>query len=144
MSSSTVCVDASFIARLFLGPDDAKYWAILDSWCAEQKSIYAPALIAYELANAFYRLQRAGRISLPAAELALDGALGLPVRLANDTDLHRAALRIASDTELPATYDAHYLALAEGLDAELWTADAELAHAVTQAGRAGPTVRVPE
>jgi len=34
---------------------------------------------------------------------------------------------------LPATYDAHYLALAERLEAELWTADRRLYAAVQAA-----------
>ena len=32
--------------------------------------------------------------------------------------------------ELPATYDAHYLALAEWMDIELWTADMRLVKAI--------------
>lgn len=50
-----------------------------------------------------------------------------------------AALHIAADLGLAATYDAHYLALAKQLDAELWTADARLVREVgdRELGRRG-------
>ena len=139
MGASTVCVDASFVARLFLGPDDAGYWKVLEGWRAEGKTMSAPALVAYELTNVFYRCHRAGYLSLASARLALDAALGLPIRLEDDTDLHREAVAIAASAGSAATYDAHYLALARRLNAELWTADARLAH---RAGPGGPTVRL--
>lgn len=47
-----------------------------------------------------------------------------------DIQLHQQALKIATTYRLPATYDAHYLALAERLNIELWTADRRLFNAV--------------
>ena len=38
-------------------------------------------------------------------------------------DLHVRALQLASQLKQNAAYDAHYLALAESLSCELWTAD---------------------
>ena len=38
-------------------------------------------------------------------------------------DLHVRALQLASQLKQNAAYDAHYLALAESLGCELWTAD---------------------
>jgi predicted nucleic acid-binding protein len=139
MSSSTVCVDASFVVRLFMGPDDLKYWVVFEGWCAEGKTIHAPGLMAYELANAFYRYHHAGYLSLASAELAVDAALGLPIRLETDGALHRAAMRIADTAGRPATYDAYYLGLAERLNAELWTADARLAR---EASTPRPVIRL--
>lgn len=139
MSSSTVCVDASFVVRLFMGPDDLRLWGVFEAWCTEGKTIHAPGLMAYEVANAFYRYHRAGYLSLVSAELAVDAALGLPIRLESDGALHRAALRIADAIGAAATYDAHYLALAERLNAELWTTDARLAR---DAGARGPVIRL--
>lgn len=139
MSASTVCVDASFVARLFLGPDDNGFWEILESWHAEGAAMCAPSLITYELTNVFYRCHRAGYLSLASARLALDAALGLPIRLEGDTGLHRDATRIAANAGSAASYDAHYLALAERLGTELWTADARLAR---EPGPGGPVVRL--
>lgn len=47
--------------------------------------------------------------------------------------MHDRALILASRSDLPATYDAHYLALAEELDCEFWTADKRLARATNGA-----------
>lgn len=43
--------------------------------------------------------------------------------------MHDRALSLATRFTLPATYDAHYLALAEELGCEFWTADKRLAGA---------------
>ena len=139
MSASAICVDASFVLRMFLGPDDVEAWALWDGWHAEGKSVHAPHLLAYEVTNAIYRYHRAGHLSLVTASLAVDAALGLPLTRESPAALHSAALRLAADLDLGATYGAHYLALAHLLDAELWTADARL---VRQVGERGPVIRV--
>jgi len=60
----------------------------------------------------------------------LKAALSLPLRLHGDVSLHRWAVDLAERFSLPAAYDAHYLALAEWLGGEFWTADRRLAQAV--------------
>jgi predicted nucleic acid-binding protein len=57
---------------------------------------------------------------------SLELALELPIHLVNEANLHQRAREIAMQYNLPATYDAHYLALAEWMDIELWTADMRL------------------
>lgn len=44
--------------------------------------------------------------------------------------LHRRAIELAGRFRQRAVYDAHYLALAEDLDCELWTADRRFYEAV--------------
>ncbi len=61
-----------------------------------------------------------------SAQPALKAALALPIHLHGEPDLHRRALDLAQRFSLPATYDAHYLALAEHLGGEFWTADGKL------------------
>lgn len=134
--TSGVVVDASFILRMFLGPDDEKAWERWDGWVLEGRSIHAPHLLAYEVSNAIYRYHKAGYLSLATATLVLDAALGLPVSRESPPALHAAALRLAADLGLSAAYDAHYFALANLLDAELWTADARLAREAV-GGRVG-------
>lgn len=139
MSTSTVCVDASFVLRMFLGPDDAEAWEWWEASLAEGSEFRAPCLLGYEVANALHRYHRAGYLSEVTAEIVLEAVLALPIVLESDTSLHIAALRLADALGLSATYDAHYLALAERLGAELWTADAELVRRLE--GR-GPRVRL--
>jgi predicted nucleic acid-binding protein len=47
--------------------------------------------------------------------------------------LHQRALDLAERFSLPVAYDTHYLALAEQLGAEFWTADRKLVRAVQSA-----------
>ncbi len=140
MSSSAACVDASFVARLFLGPDDEVFWKVLENWQEGGGSLHAPSLLCFELANVFHRCRRAGYLSQATSELVLDAALNLPIRIDTDTSLHLAALRTAAAYESAATYDAHYLALAARLGAELWTADAKLAQNAAARGVAARLV----
>ncbi len=71
-----------------------------------------------------------GELNPEEAADALEAALGLDIALYGDRDLHRRALALAGRFSLPAAYDAHYLALAERLGAEFWTADRRLTHAI--------------
>jgi len=82
---------------------------------------------------ALYRYQKQGLLSASAVRLALEAALSLPLRLHGESDLHWQALDLAERFSLPAAYDAHYLALAEWLGGEFWTADRRLAQAVQTA-----------
>ena len=50
--------------------------------------------------------------------------------IAPSLELHRAALQWAERIGQSKAYDAQYLALAESLSAEFWTADARLVHAL--------------
>ena len=71
-----------------------------------------------------------GDLSHEQATQAMDVALEINPLLFGDADLHSRAMDIALRFSLPAAYDAHYLALTERLEAEMWTADRRLYHAV--------------
>lgn len=60
MSASPICVDASFFARLFMGPEEARAWELLDSWWEQKVALYSATLLHYELADVFYRHRRDG------------------------------------------------------------------------------------
>ena len=57
--------------------------------------------------------------------------MSLGVVLHETPNLHRRALELASRLKQGAVYDAHYLALAESLGCELWTADQRFYRAVS-------------
>jgi predicted nucleic acid-binding protein len=94
----------------------------------------APRLWLYEVTSAIHRVYMQGQIREEQALAALDIALELGVQLVPDDDLAHAAFRWATRLRRLATYDCFYLALAEHLGAELWTADRSLANAAKQAG----------
>jgi predicted nucleic acid-binding protein len=133
MTNSWLCVDASLVVRLVAGPAEESHQARWEQWDSEGRRLAAPTLLYYEVANALYRYQKLGYISTAALELAFKAALALPLELHGGPDLHWRALELANRFSLSAAYDAHYLALAELLEGEFWTADGELARAVESA-----------
>jgi len=133
-NSSTICVDASIIIRLTLKPDDVRIRKLWDSWMSQGYRLVAPTLLYYEVTNGLYRQEKGGYLSPEFVRDALDFALTLPVQLIGDAALHQRARELAVQHNLPATYDTHYLALAERLNIELWTTDARLFHALQSGG----------
>jgi predicted nucleic acid-binding protein len=130
MSSSWLCVDANLVIHLVVDPSAQSVEQIWEQWANERRQLAAPTLLYYEVANALYRYQALELMSASSAQLALKAALALPIHLHGEPDLHRRALDLAQRFSLPAAYDAHYLALAEHLGGEFWTADGKLARAV--------------
>lgn len=128
-NSSIVCVDANIVVRLVLFADD-KIQTIWKNWVSDEGRFVAPSLLHYEVVNSLYQYQKHGQISSESLERALEAALTLPVDLVDDDHLHRRALMSAAQYGLSAAYDAHYFALAEWMDIDLWTADKRLVNAL--------------
>ena len=129
-NSSKLCVDASLVVRFVTSVPDAAIQGQWRRWRESDLGIVAPDLLRYEVANSLHRLARAGESTADEARQALETALRIPIVYHNDLDLHRAALSIAGRFNLPAAYDAHYLALAEREGIEFWTADRRGANSV--------------
>ena len=72
----------------------------------------------------------AGQISPEVAEQLLEDAFNLEIILYGDRNLHRRAMALAKSLNLPAAYDAHYLALSERFNAEFYTSDKRLFNSV--------------
>ena len=134
MSNSSICVDAGLVIRLVANPADVSVHQLWERWAADPElCIAAPTLLFYEVSNALYQYHRLGLLSAAAVALAQEAALALPIDLFGTLALHLRAVDLAAKHALPAAYDAHYLALAEQLEAELWTADRRLFQAVGDA-----------
>lgn len=102
----------------------AKKWL---SWEAERINLYAPSLWEYEIVFALRKAIVAGIISSNEAGSALKRLFALGVEVVYpDMDLHQSALRWSECIGQPVAYDGQYLALAEALQADLWTADKRL------------------
>ena len=130
MPNSWACVDANLVIRLIADPGDKAVLQLWERWDAEGRQPAAPALLYYEVTNALYRYRRMGLMGPSSVRLVLQAALSLPLRLYQDAGLHRRALDLAERFDLPAACDGHYLALAERLGAEFWTADRRLVETV--------------
>jgi predicted nucleic acid-binding protein len=133
MPNSWICVDANLVTRLVIAPNDQPVQQLWQQWQRDSRQLAAPTLLHYEVTNALYRYQKQGLLSEEIVRIGLNAALALPIHLHGDSGLHRRALALAERFALPAAYDAHYLAVAEQLDSELWTADRRLARSVESA-----------
>jgi len=130
MSNSWICADAGLVLRLLVDPDDEAVRSLWERWDAEHRHIAAPTLLYYEVTNVLHRYRRAGMMGPAATRMALTAALALPITLHDEPTLHARALEIAERFSLSATYDAHYLALADILGGEFWTLDQRLVNVV--------------
>ncbi|MGQ0772906.1 MAG: type II toxin-antitoxin system VapC family toxin [Pseudonocardiales bacterium] len=129
-SATVACVDASFVVRVLDAP---RYPSVQREWdrlVSVGYELIAPTLFPYEVANALHQQQRAEMISAERAADGLRRALRLPIELHGDARLHSRAMELAHEHHLPATYDAHYVALAERFRVQLWTCDGRLAEAL--------------
>jgi predicted nucleic acid-binding protein len=128
--SSTLCCDANVVVRLVTRSDGGVATDLWRQWREDQRAVIAPQLLRHEVTNALHRLRIAGGLSATAVGALVHAAFALPISYAFDETLHLSALRLAARFNRPATYDAHYLALAERENAEFWTADRRLFSAV--------------
>jgi predicted nucleic acid-binding protein len=91
----------------------------------------APPLLPFEVTDVCWQHVRRGAVTQDEGIMALERffALSIPLRPLSGgarRRLHTTAFAIAGRRGLSATYDAHYLALAEQLNCDLWTADLRL------------------
>lgn len=123
---NAVVVDTSVVVKWILDEPDSKIaLALLTEWTDKEIDILAPALLAYEITNVLYQRVHRDEMSLVKAKQALAKVIlsELELDFSQDPALSTQAMELAHSFNLPATYDAHYLALAEREGCELWTAD---------------------
>ena len=92
-------------------------------WADEGTQPAAPSLMPFEVANALHRRVVRSDLSVEVAADLMQDLMSLGIVLHEKPNLHRRALELAGQLGQGAVYDAHYLALAENLGCELWTAD---------------------
>ncbi|HVC82743.1 MAG TPA: type II toxin-antitoxin system VapC family toxin [Chloroflexota bacterium] len=122
-----ICVDASLAAKWVLPEEYSKEALALYRASANAgESIVAPTLLPYEVTNILRLRTSRAALSLADARTLLTRFLAFPVLLQSSSSLHERALNLAARFDLPATYDAHYLALAEQAACPFWTDDRRL------------------
>ena len=125
--SDFVVVDASVAFKWLVEEDNSdKATALARLWDDEGTQPMSPTIMPFEVANALHRRVARGDIGLEVAKDLMQDLISLGVVLHGTPTLHRRALELASQLQQGAVYDAHYLALAESLGCELWTADQRL------------------
>jgi predicted nucleic acid-binding protein len=127
-----VCVDSNVAVALIIpGASSPRAAALIAAQRRAVEPIVAVDLLGYEVTNTMRQHVRAGLLSLDQAREALTLLPTLGIELHPAADLHDRALVIASEAGSGATYDAHYVALAEALGCDLWTADQRLVNALS-------------
>lgn len=123
----TVVLDSNVVVALVL---DARRGPAVErrlrEWEDAGETLHAPSLFRYEVANALTRNVAAGAIAESDATPAWERIIAIGVRLHGLTD-GPAVVAIARTLQRESAYDASYIALAQELDAELWTLDGPLA-----------------
>jgi predicted nucleic acid-binding protein len=133
MPRSPICVDANMVVKLVIPePDRPLALALWERWLGEDREIVAPYLFAFEVTSAIWRKAKRGLINVKEAREAIREALMLGVHLLHPSNISLRAFDLAARFNRPAAYDAHYLALAEMMEGEFWTADEKLYNAVQE------------
>lgn len=100
-------------------------------WNSQGIRVAAPHLMPVELTNALHQRVVRGELTVEAATQRLASLLSSGLELHQPPPIYGRALALARQLRQGATYDAHYLALAEMLGCDLWTADERFYRAVS-------------
>ena len=129
-------IDANATLGLFLRlpySQEVDHW--LQTWQGEEARLVVPTLWEYECLTGLRRAVTLKLISAQDVERMASDLLALEFhRVAPTLELHKSALLWAERIGQLKVYDAHYLALAENLSAEFWTADKRLFHTLQELG----------
>ncbi len=131
-----VVVDASLVVKwLVWEPDSGSARALARTWAGDGVTPTAPYLMPVEVSNALHRRVLRGELTVADAARLLEAMLTSGVELLATPRLHSRALELAGLLGQGAVYDSHYLALAETLDCDLWTADERFWRAASRSAR---------
>ncbi|MEO6458739.1 MAG: type II toxin-antitoxin system VapC family toxin [Chloroflexia bacterium] len=131
MNNSLICVDANVvIGSLVPSPLSDKAKELLVEASAQQITLIAPALLAYEVASVLRRLVYLRALTPEEGEVAFSAFVQLPLRLTSRKAIIPLAWQLAKQFNRPRAYDTSYLAVAQVYDCVLWTADEKLYNAI--------------
>lgn len=123
-----IVIDANVTLGLFLNlPYSRQVDKKISEWHAEESKLFVPVLWEYECITGVRRARSINIISDPEVTQIVNGLFALELQRIQPTqELHLSALLWADRIGQSKAYDSHYLAAAESLSAEFWTADQRL------------------
>ncbi len=126
MTDRIAIIDASLVIKAILPNEEhAACQAVLAQLTDIQ--LAAPALWVYEVTSTFAKAVHFGQITKEEGQLALHQALTLGVQIIPPDEAQSLlAYQWTLKLKRAAAYDSFYLAIAEALEAEFWTADQKL------------------
>jgi predicted nucleic acid-binding protein len=130
--TKSLVVDASLSVRLILpDPQRGVLRTRMEQFVQEGCALYAPGLWLYEMTTALCKAAFFGLVTADEAQQSLPLVHEMGIQLvAPDAEQARLAFAWTLRLNRAAAYDSFYLALAESLGCELWTADQRLCNAV--------------
>lgn len=121
-----IVVDSNLLIVMVNGdPRGGQVQMLFTQWIEQDIDIYAPDLAAYEVANSLTRSIVANAFPQENLTTALNFISRLPITYHPFLQGTRV-IEIALSLRCQSAYDAAYLALAESLDAQLWTLNGPL------------------
>ncbi len=131
-----VVVDSNIvIAAVVHVPYTLSARKLVGQWTADDIDLVAPLLWEYEIVSALRKFIYVGHMKLDDAFEAMEQVFSMNVTtISQNIEGNKLALQWADRLGNYTAYDTQYLALAEQLEADFWTADRRLAHLAQQAG----------
>lgn len=121
-----------FIASVFIETLTPQATELLKQLQAERVTLSAPTLLHYECVAVVRKAVHQGRISPEEGLQARNALLSYPITLHFDRALLNRGYELATEYNRPTAYDAQYIALAERLSCDFWTADERLFNAINK------------
>jgi predicted nucleic acid-binding protein len=128
-----IVIDASVVLKWYLSDEEleGKALDVLEGHVSDRLSLFAPALLEFEVANSLAIAKRRGRVGDDDALKAMEGFTGLGIELYPVSPLFPSVLTYCDKYGI-STYDAAYVALANDLKVQLVTADKRLFNATQE------------
>ena len=127
-----VVIDSNFIAKLLTKQPESRFGILWREWESNNATIYAPALLPYEVTNAFWKFEISGTLSSGAVERLIKRMNDLQIKLVSAGEIHVLALELVRRYWESKASDSHFLALAQFLNFDLWTSDKKLYNKVSR------------
>jgi predicted nucleic acid-binding protein len=122
-----ICVDANVVAKLLFREEHSdKAFGLLEACTTMSQAIISTNLLPFEVTNIIRKRMRREGLPLNLARRVLGQFHSYQISLHSFAALHDRALSLASQFDLAASYDAHYVVLAQQNSCNLWTADDKL------------------
>jgi len=132
LASLVVADSGIFLATVLLEPHTSQAKALVAFWEETGIQVAAPTLFRYEIVAVTRKSVYQKRLSAEEGIKGRDFLMEFDVQLMMDDNLLRRAYELATHFNRPTAYDSQYLAVAEHLGCEFWTADERLFNTVSQ------------
>ena len=132
--TSYLIIDTSFTIRATMPSEEQQlYTDLMTQWKEAGQQLCAPTLWLYEVASTFTKMAHFKQLSWEDSQRSMRFAFQLGIQLIEpDEQLAMRAWTWSHRLQRASAYDSFYLALAEKLGGELWTADKRLFNAAAQ------------